>query len=419
MRYGLYGQIVCLIITLFLPPVVWSQPKTIAVDLEVITTIAVPGGDGGNQWGGHQCRIVRTADGVFTIYTSGGKDHFQRRWHLMQRMAEGWRELSSDKSGREPVNLMAGPDGTLHIVGWPGYQGTIWSGKPQNGNITFTTEKIIAVHSGSHPYNAAGIDSAGNICVVSSVDDNKDGGRFQWAYYNVAKEQWQGRVTFLDYRHCYTYIFPQVDHSVLMVSTRDVRWQVLGYEQPPDAFAYVFNAFRYWKALDFSRPLEELVFLEEAPTPEFPFADCRAMNDVYLDSKNNMHILFTREGQSTGGVFKRFYALYANDGNELYQTELPNPKSRYCRIFEDINQRFFLLEDSGFIYNLDKDSYLPIDSARIDLQEYTVNSSGFGLAVPRTGSKLSNQMDVVFPSHNGTYYVYFRLDVEDIFPLEP
>ena len=217
MKYRLYVQIVCLSIILALPPAVWSQPKTIAVDLEVITKNAVPGGDGGNQWGGHQCRIVRTADGVFTIYTSGGKDHFQRRWHLMQRMADGWRELSSDKSGREPVNLMAGPDGTLHIVGWPEYQGTIWSGKPQNGNISFITDKILAVYSGSHPYNAAGIDSAGNICVVSSVDDNKDGGRFQWAYYNEAKKHWQGRVTFLDYRFCYTYIFPQVDHSVLMV----------------------------------------------------------------------------------------------------------------------------------------------------------------------------------------------------------
>jgi len=118
-------------------------------------------------------------------------------------------------------------------------------------------------------------------------------------------------------------------------------------------------------------------------------------------------------------VFKRFHVLYANDGTALYLAELSNHKSRYCRIFEDINQRCFILDDSGILYHLDKDSYAPIDSVRIDLQEYTVNYSGFGLAVPRTGTKLSNKMDVVFPSHDGIYYVYFQLDIEDIYPLEP
>ncbi len=60
-----------------------------------------------------------------------------------------------------------------------------------------------------------------------------------------------------------------------------MRWQTLGYEQPPNTFDYVFNAFRYWTAVNINQPLEELVFVEEAPTPEFPFVDCRAMNDVF------------------------------------------------------------------------------------------------------------------------------------------
>ena len=419
MKYIWYVQFIFVCFNICPPILAWSQSRIITVDFEVIARDALPGGDGGNQWGGHQCRIVHTADGVFSIYTTGGKDHFQRQWHLMQRTTEGWQELANDKSGREPVNLMAGPDGTLYIIGWPEYQGTIWSGKPRNGKIDFKVEKIVAVYSGSHPYNAAGIDNAGNICVVSSVDDNQDGGRFQWAYYSTAKKIWQGRITFLDYRYCYTYVFPHEDHSVSMVSTRDVRWEVLGYKQPPNRFAYVFNAFRYWKVKNIDQPLEELVFLEEVPTPDYLYVNCRAMNDVYLDSKSNMHILYTREGKSTNGVFKRFYGIYSQDGSLLHQTELPNSEGKYCRIFEDINHRYFIIDDNGLLYHLDRDNYIAIDSVRIDLKEFSVNYSGYGLAVRRTGTKLSNQMDVVFPSHNGSYYVYFRLDLADIFPVKP
>ena len=194
--------IVILIFTLLIPIEIHSQMKTVEVKLEVITSDALAGGDGGNQWGGHQCRIVRTVDGIFTVYTSGDKDHFERKWHLMKRTANGWVEIAVDKSGREPVNLMTGPRGKLHIIGWADYHGTMWSGKPSPEGIKLAKEQIPVVYSGSHPYNAAGIDMDGNICVITSVDDNDEGGRFLWAYYNAESQQWQGRVTFLNFRYC-------------------------------------------------------------------------------------------------------------------------------------------------------------------------------------------------------------------------
>jgi len=396
---------------------VFSQLQTIDVDLEIITTNALAGGDGGNQWGGHQCRIVRIPEGIFTIYTSGDENHFERQWHLMQRKATGWHEIAVDKSGREPVNLMAGPDGMLHIIGWPGYQGTMWSGIPKNGEIKLTNEKIIAVYNGSHPYNSAGIDSAGNICVISSVDDNEVGGRFQWAYYDAAQKQWQGRVSFIDYRHCYTYVFPHPDRAISLVSTRDVRWQTMGYQQPPNTFAYVFNAFRYWIIEDINQPLLEMVFLEETPTPEFPFVSCRAMNDVYMDHEEKMHILYTRQGQSTNGLYKRYHGIYKKDGSFLYAAELQIKDGKYCRIFQDNNHRFFILDDNGMLYLLDAEGKESIDSVKIDLKNYPVNYAGYGLAVPRTGSKISAEMDIVFPSHQGKFYLYFQLKLDDIFPL--
>jgi len=410
--------IIALFNILALPSEVISQLRTIDINPEVVTTNALPGGDGGNQWGGHQCRIVRTKDGVFTIYTSGGEDHMKREWHLMQRTTKGWKEIAADKSGREPVNLMVGPDGTLFIIGWPQYRGTMWSGKPVDKDIKLEEENIPAVYSGSHPYNAAGIDSAGNICVVTSVDDNEEGGRFQWAYYDAISRKWQGRISFLDFRHCYTYVFPHPDRSISLVSTRDVRWQTLGYQQPPNTFVYIFNAFRYWTANSINHPLEELVFVEESPTSEFQFVDCRAMNDVYMDHKDRMHILYTRQGKSTNGVFKRYHAIYNRDGTLLNNSELKITQGKFCRIFQDMHQRYFLLDDNGMLYLQNKAGITPIDSVQIDLQDYPVNYSGYGLTVPRTGSNLCNKMDVVFPSHEGSYYVYFNLKLNDIFSLK-
>ena len=412
-----YDILLIIILTLFFcASEIMSQVKTIDVNLEVITTDALAGGDGGNQWGGHQCRILQSKEGVFTVYTGGDTDHFERTWHLMKRTESGWIEIASDKSGREPVNLMTGPEGRLYIIGWPEYQGTMWSGIPAGTTIDFKKEKIPAVYSGSHPYNAAGIDKLGNICVVTSVDDYRGSGRFQWAYYNKKTEKWKGRITFVKYRHCYTYVFPHEDQSISLVSTRDVRWESLGYKQPPNTFAYVFNAFRYWIAQSIDHPLQELVFVEEKPTPEFPFVVCRAMNDVYIDHQNRMHILYTRQGYSTYGASKRFHAIYLKNGQVVYEAELVTNKGKHCRIFQDKTKRYFMLDSTGILYLLDDEGKSLVDSVQINLKDYPVNYSGYGLSVPRTGSEISNTMQVVFPSREGKYYVYFKLQMDSIFP---
>jgi hypothetical protein len=236
--------------------------------------------------------------------------------------------------------------------------------------------------------------------------------------YDASSQKWQGRISFIGYRHCYTYVFPHPDRAISLVSTRDVRWKTLGYEQPPNTFDYVFNAFRYWTAVSINHPLEELVFVEESPTQEFPSVDCRAMNDVYMDREDNLHILYTRQGRSTNGVFKRYHSIYKRDGTSVYDGEIKIKQGRYCRIFQDINHRYFILDDNGMLYLLNDEGKAPVDSVQIDLKNYPVNYAGYGLSVPRTGSNLSNKMDVVFPSHEGKYYVYFNLKLNEIFPLK-
>lgn len=77
-----------------------DTPKVTCCD--VIATNAAAG-DGGNAWGGHQTRIVRTAAGVFAAYTVAGADELHRRWRLVTRMEDGrWPHLARRPDPRRP-----------------------------------------------------------------------------------------------------------------------------------------------------------------------------------------------------------------------------------------------------------------------------------------------------------------------------
>ena len=380
-------------------------------EIEVVTNDAVSG-DGGNNWGGHQTRIVHTEGGIFTAYTVDGGGQFTRDWKLAQRQTDGtWIVIAEGHAGQQPVNLLASPDGTLHVIGWPSGVATMWSGKPGNGSITMTATKIPNVASGNYPYGSAGTDSNGNLCILSSTGGSEPIGWFNWACYQPEKEQWITQTNKLDFRFCYTYVFPSPDGKLSLVSTRDVVWSALGYKQPAGTFDYVFNAFRYWRTNDItSEPIQELSFAEEVPTDQYPDVFLDAQLDAYLDTKDQMHILYTVTGSSTGGVGKVRHRIVSSDGTTIFDEEVPREAGDFVRIFQDKEKRFYLLGSSGVLYPMDSEGMTPGKPIKLDLGRYQVEYSGFGLSVPRTGTPLSNTMDVVFPSSNGKAWLYFQLD---------
>ncbi len=375
------------------------------VDLEVLTQEAATG-DGGNAWGGHQCRIVRTRDGVFTAYTVPGMDDFHREWRLVWRKDGEWRVVAQGMAGKDPVNLLAGPDGMLYVIGWPSGGGTLWLGKPEGNGLEMRQEFIRGVVGGDWPYASAGIDENGNLCVLSSAGEKP--GYFFWACRPPEGGQWLMQQTTLAHRHCYTYVFPS-GRSLSLVSTRDVRWQVLGYRQPPDAFGYVFNAFHYWRTDDIAEPLQEVAFVEESPTERFPDVQCNAQNDAYVDTKGHMHILYTLKGERTNGAWQVRHIIFSQEGETLYDEQLPPEAGQFCRIFQDSRERFYILGSAGVLYPAGDDGITLGQPIELDLGGHQVEYSGFGLAVPRTGTPLSDVMDVVFPTDNGKAWVYFRL----------
>jgi hypothetical protein len=379
--------------------------------VEVVTTRAATG-DGGQSWGGHQTRIVRTDEGVFTAYTVDGAGPLARQWRLVQRQPDAtWKVIATGTSGKDPVNLLASPSGTLHVIGWPDAVGTIWSGRPQNGAVTMTSQTIPQVVRDHWPYASAGIDAEGNLCVLSSQGGQTPGGRFDYACYLPVRGRWITQRTELDYKYAYTYVFPDPLGQLSLVSTRDVRWSALGYQQPPGSFDYVFNAFRYWRTRDVTaRPIQQFTFVEEPPTRAYPEPYLNAQMDAYIDTQDRMHVLYWRRGATTAGETQHRHRIVAPSGAVLYDGQIPSRGGWFYRIFQDSDQHFYLLGSAGLLYPLEDDGMSVGEPVSLDLGGYSVEYSGFGLSVPRTGTPLANVMDVVFPSGGGTRWVYFRID---------
>jgi len=411
-------------------PTILPQPTTTSVPafhvrqsaVELVTDQAVTG-DGGNNWGGHQSRIVHTQDGIFTANTVEGKGKFHREWRVVKREANGsWNILATGDAGREPVNLLAAPDGTLYVVGWPNESGTLWQGQPDKDSLEMTSSKIPGVAKGNWPYASAGINASGDLCILSSIGGEDPGGEFKWACYYPSTGKWVTQTSKLDYRFCYTYVFPGPEGQLSLVSTRDVRWGALKYKKPKDAFDYVFNAYGVWHTEDtIHTPIERIYTVEEAPAEQSQFVMLNAQQDAYVDIRGRIHIIYRVKGQSTNNESISRHAILARDGTLLTDVALPTELGgEYSRIFQDKKERFYLLTSNGYLYPMDKDGIELGEPLQLDLGlgrlSSVVEYSGFGLSVPRTGTPLSDVMDVVFPSSNGSAWMYFQLDFSDDLP---
>ena len=387
--------------------------------IEVLADNAARGDGTANSWGGHQSRIVHTKDGIFTAYILPGGGIHDREWRLVKRQNDGtWVVLATGNAGRNPVNLLASPDGTLHVIGWPKAVATMWSGKPENNTLTMVETKIPNLANNYYPYDSAGTDANGDLCVLSSEGGEKPIGWFKWACFIPEKNQWITQANKLDYRYAYTYVFPKPGGQLSLVSTRDVRWGVMGYNKPGNAFPYVYNKFGYWRTEDVvSEPIQPISFAEEVPTNLYPKV-ILMVRDAYIDTKELMHILYQINGTSTDGKYKVRHRIVAADGTTLFDGEVPEDLGIYSRIFQTKSEDFYLLGSSGLLYPMDKDGIKFGEPIMLDFNGYQVVYSGFGLSVPRTGTPLSDVIDVVFPStdRTGSVWLYFQLDFSKLKP---
>jgi hypothetical protein len=378
--------------------------------LEVITDNASIS-ERANSWGGHQPRIVRTSDGVFTAFLVN--ENGIRKWQLAHRQEAGtWKVIAEDETNTDPPLLLASPDGMLHVIAWPNGIGTMWSGKLEGNQITMVKDKIPGMPISNYPYFAAGIDNSGILCVLATQPDLPND--LQWACYLLEQSQWINKTTITDYAHRYTYMFPLKEGGLSFVSTRDEAWSVLGYVKPPDAFIAVFNAIGYWHTTDIRQiPPQRLFMLEEKPTLEYPYPYLNAQKDAYLDTYGNLHILYLLQGESTNGVQIIRHTVLSPEGKVLADVQVPEEAGEFPRIFQDTKQRFWLLGSYGLLYPVGADGITLGNPILIIQDSHAVEYSGFFITVPRSGSPISDTIDVVFPTDNGKKWVYFQFTVPD------
>lgn len=376
---------------------VQDVPRVIAC--EVITEQGAQG-DGGNAWGPHKTRIVRTADGVFTVYTAVGGGHLKREWRLVWRdEATGkWVQLASGDAGREPPNLLATPDGTLHLFGWPGGQARHWWGKPREGTLELQSAPVPGLDASDWPYSAAGADLRGNLCVLSVSAGEKPGG-MRWVSRDAAGAWSPARSATLDFRCCYTFLFPEAVGGLTLTATRDVKWDVLGYQLPKGVFGYAFDEVRSWRAAP-DGTLTAGVSILEKPTDAFPNV-MRMVQDAYLDTAGRLHLIYSARGAATNGEPRLHHATVSPDGKLLADQPLPGTIGAQARLFQDDRDGFWLLGSAGSIHRCEADDTGALrwgEPVKLDLGGRQVQREGFFLAVPRIGTPRGSSIDVVFPA---------------------
>lgn len=394
-----------------------NAPIKIPVSMEVVTDKAVSQAQGGvipgNNWGGHQTRIVRTDNGVFTAYMIAGSGDFAREWQLARRQEDGsWLVIAQEDGGKDPVLLLASPDGTLHIIGWPGEVGTMWSGKPEGNQITMTRETIPNMLHSNWPRSSAGINAAGDLCILTA--EGPKPGIYHWSCDLLEQGSWISRTTTTDYAFFYEYVFPDPRGGFSVVATRDVLWSVLGYAQPPDTSDYVYNAIGYWRTDDIiNKPLVRVYLQEEIPTKEFPFVHLNAQQDAYIDTSGNMHIIYKIQGESTQGAYLTRHVVLSPEGAILKDVPLPFDIGGWARIFQDMKGKFYILGSYGDLYPAGTDGLILGTPYEIDLKSYPVEYPGIMISAPRSGTPISNVLDLVYSSENGTKWIYFQITLPE------
>mgnify|MGYP006273406611 CR=1 FL=1 len=364
-----------------------------------------------NAWGGHQNRVVRTEGGIYTVYLSGSDPHTFR---VAKIEDESTTTIFEEETNATPVHLLT--DGEeLHVVSWEDIgRFSVWSGAEDG----FTEHASgISWHNGDPPYSGAGISSDGKIYLVTCIGGNGPAGEFEWASYDSASQNWSSKSSAtISERHAYPYIVPHQD-TFQIIAHRDVRWEVMGYTKPPEAFDYVFNQMAHWEVSSDGLSSTHVIH-EETPNDEY--LEVAAHNnwggDVLLDSEGNVHVLYKVRGPSTGGDYVlRHAVLNAGSSVKDEPVDIANP-GQSGLLAESQSGKLYILTYAQGSGGKQLSVHPTSDELGFELENptvYTLNAPveypGITLAHIRGGSINSNIIDGGYASDGGTKWIYFSL----------
>jgi hypothetical protein len=366
----------------------------------------------GNDWGGHQPRLTRTANGLFVVYPVTGGFSIAR-----QQTNGSWTVVATATADDMPPSLVAQPDGTLHIFSIISGVGTLWSGLPSGNTLTLTPETIPNFPTSSDNFYAAmGIDASGNLAVVGPYETTAPSG-YNWAYRTAAGTWTHGHAV-IPYRCCYSYVFP-VGGNIAIVDTTDVEWADHGYSVPAGHWSdYVFNELHYNLINVGTGAITVLYNYTEEPTVGFP-QPYIGVADAYLDATGYMHVIYMlQDCASTAGVRTTLHLCLSAAGVVQYNTGLSLATGLfYGRIVQHGDGHFYLLVWSGLnssgttsiLYDLGLDgNQTPTPVATMNLATNNLGYSGFFVSVQRGGGFLTNTIDAAFPTGDFASLLYIE-----------
>jgi hypothetical protein len=390
---------------------VWSFTTGLYVERIELAGSELIGGDAGNSWGCHHTRVVRTPESIFTAYTvegTGKYSHtsaFDKEWRLSKRTGQNnWFDIAEGPSGREPVNLLYSSSGYISLIAWPDKIPHMWVFDSAGSYVT-DYDIPGSWFQNDWPYHSAGIDNNGNIAVLQSTDVD-----IRWAYFNAAADAW----TYHDYdftpRHCYTYMFPKHDGSTSWINTVDVLWYVLGLCKPSPSMSgdYAFNSFGYWYTPDHISTPISFTKIKEAVQDDCEMVYGFAF-DSYEDTSGRTHVLyrFIDDGQDNMRHAVIQNGTLVNDVN--LPVEVPDVIGQ-VRIFQDTLGKFYILCPDRIYPALSEDGTVLNEPIMLDFAGSNVGA--IFVAVPRTGTPISDFIDGVFTSTTGSGDLrYFRINL--------
>lgn len=388
-----------------------TAPSPLKISTEIVASGVTA------DWGGYMGRIVRNQYGVFTNYAIPAEQPDRYLWQIAKRQLDGsWQVVASENAGQSGTTILIGePGGNLYLIAWPSDShvspGVLWTIDPSRDPVKMNSEIIpgVNVHEGGWHYGSAGINTDGDLCVITA-----EGGIpiFRLGCFLPGQNRWiTGSVT-TEYQFKYTYIFPLASGRVSWVASRDETWEALGYQRPADVdFPYLANAVGYWHTMNIETDLSQRIFYkEESPTEQFPHV-ILFPHDGYLDTYGNMHFLYWFQGESTNGEWRLWHASISPSGEILKDTQLPDDIGPYSNIFQDGDDKFWILGSGGYLFPAGDDGFDLGAPYPVDLGGYEVSYAGLYITCPRHGTKIDRTVDVVFPTDNGTTWMYFSVDL--------
>ncbi len=410
-----FGLLMPVLASCALPPEVESLPAVAPTlgrsSVEVITKEAAFVQDGvQNAWGGHQPRVVRTNDGVFTAYIVT-KTPDTCEWRLAHRKGDGtWPVIATGPCKNEAVNLLATPDGTLHVIAWNGVELIDNVGVPQGSEITMKAS-LIEIPQGAWAYGAAGASERGDLCISASEGGNDEHGRILLVHRPHGSDQWTSSVLETHFRHCYTYLHPLANGGLVFSSSRDTLWTSLTDPLlPKNAEGYAFNAFTLWKTDNLaSTPTTELYHDEEPPVSGYIYPSLNPQIDSYLDTEGRVHLIYLKECKSTNGTMQVRHRIVSAEGKMEHDAELPECAARFNRMLQDDAGDYYLLSSNGFLLPMSDRGTKPGEPIKLELGDHKVAYSGFSITAPRTGTARSDILDVVFTDQTPGSWLYLEI----------